>query len=115
VNREQITKLYYTIGEVAEMLNEAPSLIRFWEKEFSVLKPSKTEKGTRKYSQKDIRLLRLIHHLVKEKGYTLQGAADHIKQQSNIEETAQIVDSLKRVRGFLAEIKKKLDETASTG
>jgi DNA-binding transcriptional MerR regulator len=109
VNSEPITKLYYTIGEVATMLNEAPSLIRFWEKEFDVLKPSKTEKGTRKYSQKDIQLLRLIHHLVKKKGYTLQGAAEHIKKQSNIEDTAQIVDSLKRLRGFLVEIRKKLD------
>jgi DNA-binding transcriptional MerR regulator len=110
VNSESITKSYYTIGEVAVMLNEAPSLIRFWEKEFDVLKPSKTEKGTRKYSQKDIQLLRLIHHLVKEKGYTLQGAADHIKQQSNLEETAQVIDSLKLVKGFLVGIKKKLDE-----
>lgn len=109
MNSEPINKLYYTIGEVAEMLHEAPSLIRFWEKEFDVLKPSKTEKGTRQYTQKDIQLLRLIHHLVKEKGYTLQGAADHIRQQSNITDTAEVIDSLKRVRGFLVEIKKRLD------
>jgi len=111
VSSEPINKSYYTIGEVAEMLNEAPSLIRFWEKEFAMLKPSKTEKGTRKYSQKDIQLLRLIHHLVKEKGYTLQGAAEHIRHQSNIEETAQIIDSLTRLRGFLVEIRQKLDES----
>ena len=109
MNLETITKKYYTIGDVSAMIGEAPSLIRFWEKEFSVLKPEKTEKGTRKYSEKDIQLLRLIHHLVKEKGYTLQGAADYIKQQSNIEDIATVVDSLTRLRRFLVQIKQKLD------
>lgn len=109
MTEEVITKKYYTIGEVSSKIGEAPSLIRFWEKEFTVLKPDKTEKGTRKYSEKDIRILRLIHHLVKEKGYTLQGAADYIKEQSNIEDTAKVVDSLTRLRSFLVQIKQKLD------
>ncbi len=106
---DQITKTYFTIGEVADMLQEAPSLIRFWEKEFSMLKPDKTDKGTRKYTQKDIELLKLIHYLVKQKGYTLQGAADYIKQQSDIENTARVVDSLSRIRNFLVTIKTRLD------
>jgi DNA-binding transcriptional MerR regulator len=107
---DTITKKYYTIGEVAAMLNEAPSLIRFWEKEFAALKPDKTEKGTRKYEQKDIELLRLIHHLVKEKGYTLQGAAEYIKHEHKVTETAEIIHKLKNVRTFLNTIKQKLDE-----
>jgi DNA-binding transcriptional MerR regulator len=107
---DQITKTYYTIGEVANILNEAPSLIRFWEKEFTVLKPEKTEKGTRKYTQKDIQLLTLIHYLVKQKGYTLQGAAEYIKQQSDLETKTQLVDSLTKLRTFLVTLKKGLDK-----
>jgi DNA-binding transcriptional MerR regulator len=109
MTQERITKKYYTIGEVASMLGEAPSLIRFWETEFVALKPEKTEKGTRKYTDKDIQLLRLIHHLVKQKGYTLQGAADYIKQQTNIEDTAKVVDTLTRLKSFLTVIKEKLE------
>jgi DNA-binding transcriptional MerR regulator len=108
MNNENITKTYFTIGEVSELLGVAPSLIRFWEKEFTVFKPLKTEKGTRKYTQKHIQLLTLIHHLVKVKGYTLQGAADHIRQQSNTDETAEIVEKLKRVKSFLETIKSGL-------
>jgi DNA-binding transcriptional MerR regulator len=106
---DSVQKSYFTIGEVAEMLNVAPSLIRFWEKEFDVLKPEKTDKGTRKFSQKDIQNLRLIHHLVKEKGYTLQGANEKLKHDPKIEENAQLIDSLKRVKTFLVELKNSLD------
>src|SRR6478735_12506797 len=98
MSNDSISKTYFTIGEVSEMIGEAPSLIRFWEKEFPMLKPEKTEKGTRKYTDKDIRLLQLIHHLVKEKGYTLQGAAAYIKQQSDIEDKAAVITSLKRIK-----------------
>jgi DNA-binding transcriptional MerR regulator len=107
---EQITKTYFTIGEVSAMLHEAPSLIRFWEKEFTVLKPEKSTKGTRKYTQKDIQLLKLIHYLVKQKGYTLQGAAEYIKQQSDIETNARLVDSLSKIREFLVTLKTRLDQ-----
>ena len=102
-------KRYYSIGEVAKAFNVNTSLIRFWEKEFPMLKPEKTDKGTRKYTDKDIRLLQLIHHLVKEKGYTLQGAAAYIKQQSDIEDKAAVITSLKRVKLFLETLKKRLD------
>jgi DNA-binding transcriptional MerR regulator len=104
-----IEKTHYTIGEVAKMLKVTPALIRFWEKEFDSLQPAKTSKGTRKFSQKDIQQLRLIHHLVKEKGFTLQGANEQLKHDPQAEANAQMLDSLKRVRGFLAEIKKQLD------
>ncbi len=91
------------------MLKVAPSLIRFWEKEFDILKPEKTDKGTRKYSQRDIQNLRLIYHLVKEKGYTLQGANEKLKHNPNVVDNAQLIDKLKRVKEFLVEIKKSIE------
>jgi DNA-binding transcriptional MerR regulator len=103
-----ITKSYYTIGEVSKMLDLPASLIRFWEKEIDILKPEKTEKGTRKFSLKDIQNLRLIHHLVKEKGFTLQGANEKLKNDSSLDANAQIIDSLKRVREFLQSVKSEL-------
>lgn len=105
---EEIEKSYYTIGEAAAMLNEATSLVRFWEKEFPQLKPAKTEKGTRKYSKKDIELLKLIHHLVKEKGYTLEGAKEALKDQQKTTEKAELLARLKGVKAFLEELKEKL-------
>lgn len=109
MDNDSITKTYFTIGEVSERIGEAPSLIRFWEKEFPMLKPEKTDKGTRKYTEKDIQMLQLIHHLVKEKGYTLQGAAAYIKQQSDLEDKATIVASLNKLKLFLETLKKRLD------
>jgi DNA-binding transcriptional MerR regulator len=105
---EQITKSFYTIGEVAAMLKEAPSLIRFWEKEFPQLKPHKTDKGTRKYSLKDIELLRLIHHLVKEKGYTLEGAKDVLRNQNKTQDKAEVISKLKDIKAFLETLKERL-------
>lgn len=105
-----IEKKYYTIGEVSKIINEAPSLIRFWEKEFSLLKPEKTEKGTRKYSVKDIEMIKLIHYLVKEKGFTLQGAEEYIKQQKDVHDTAEIISKLKSIKHFLETIKHQLPE-----
>lgn len=105
---EHIEKSYYTIGEVAKMLNEATSLVRFWEKEFAQLKPDKTEKGTRKYNRKDVELLKLIHHLVKEKGYTLDGAKEALKNQEKTTEKAELIAKLKGIKSFLEELKGKL-------
>ena len=76
-------KLYYNIGEVAKAFKVNPSLIRFWDKEFDILKPKKNAKGNRKFRQEDIENLKLIYHLVKEKGYTLEGAKSHLKFDSN--------------------------------
>jgi len=106
---DEIKKTFYSIGEVSKMLDVAPSLIRFLEKEIDILKPSKTTKGTRKFSEKDIQNLRLIYHLVKEKGYTLQGANEKIKTDPKIETNAQLIDSLKQVREFLVALKKAVD------
>ena len=73
-------KLYYGIGEVAEAFGVNTSLIRFWEKEFDVLKPKKNAKGNRKFTPQDIKNLELIYHLVKERGFTLEGAKIHLKE-----------------------------------
>ena len=101
-------KIHYTIGEVSEILGEAPSLIRFWEKEFVQLKPQKTAKGIRKYSQKDIQLLKLIHHLIKEKGMTLEGARTYLKHQPNQDAQAELLNKLNGIKDFLTQLKKAI-------
>jgi len=107
---KEIVKKYYTIGEVAEMLDVATSLIRFWESEFDLIKPKKNRKGNRQFTQEDIDNVKLIYHLVKEKGYTLQGAKDILKNNSmnKIMDNLSMVESLRKVRGFLVEIKNQL-------
>lgn len=77
-----LTKLYYSIGEVSDMFEVAPSMIRYWESEFTNLKPGKNSKGERRYTPKDIEQLKSIYHLVKERGFTIEGAKrelDHVK------------------------------------
>jgi DNA-binding transcriptional MerR regulator len=106
---KETTKLYFSIGEVAEMFKVNTSLIRFWEKEFEILKPVKNKKGNRMFSKTDVDNLRIIYHLVKERGFTLQGAKDKLRE--NKEETVntvEIVNSLTRVRDFLLELKKEI-------
>ena len=102
-------KLYYSIGEVAAMFEVAPSLIRFWEKEFDVIKPKKNAKGNRKFTPEDIRNLELIYHLVKERGFTLEGAKTHLKAEnrktlSNFE----IIRKLENIKATLINLKKEL-------
>ena len=105
----KIEKVYYTIGEVAELFDVNTSLIRFWEKEFDILKPQKNKKGNRLFTKQDIENLRIIYYLVKERGYTLQGAREKLKQnRGDVEKKAEVVDSLIRIREFLAELKKAL-------
>ena len=106
---KEIEKLYYGIGEVAEMLNVNASLIRYWEKEFDTLKPKKNSKGDRLFTKDDIEKLKIIYHLVRDKGYTLEGAKLQLK--SKFEDTRKkflIIEKLKKVRGFLVEIKEQL-------
>ena len=105
----RIEKIYYTIGEVAELFEVNQSLIRFWEKEFDILKPQKNKKGNRLFTKSDLENLRLIYHLVKERGYTLQGAREKLRQnRENVVNTIQIIDSLNQVKGFLLELKNEL-------
>lgn len=106
---KEIEKKYYSIGEVASMFDVATSLIRFWESEFDIIKPKKNRKGNRQFTKDDIRNVKLIYHLVKGKGYTLQGAKSMLKNGSqSAMDRMEIVESLKDIRGFLSEIKNRL-------
>ncbi len=102
-------KRYYGIGEVAKAFNVNTSLIRFWEKEFDVIQPKKNAKGNRKFTPKDIQNLQLIYHLVKERGFTLEGAKIHLKEErqktlSNFD----IIQKLERIKVELTKIKNQL-------
>jgi DNA-binding transcriptional MerR regulator len=81
---ENIARIYYTIGEVARMFDVNTSLIRFWEKEFDIIQPKKNRKGNRLFTQKDVDNFHLIFNLVKERGYTLHGAREKLKQNPRI-------------------------------
>ena len=103
-----IEKKYFSIGEVADMLDVATSLIRFWESEFDIIKPKKNRKGNRQFTKEDIENVKLIYHLVKEKGYTLQGAKDLLKNGNDVlKEKIEIIDSLKKIKNFLKDIRAK--------
>ncbi len=102
-------KLYYTIGEVSRMFNVNASLIRFWEKEFEVLQPKKNKKGNRLFTAEDVENLRIIFHLVKERGFTLQGAKAKLKDnKTDVAGTTEVFDSLTKIRSFLVELKEQL-------
>jgi len=106
---KEIEKIYYSIGEVAEMFNVAPSLIRFWESEFELIQPKKNRKGNRQFTKEDIANVRTIYHLVKEKGFTLQGAKEMLRNDSQaVKDKMEMISSLKRVRQFLTEVREKL-------
>ncbi len=105
----EISKLYYTMGEVAAMFDVNTSLIRFYEKEFDVLKPKKNKKGNRLFTPEDLENLKIIFHLIRDKGYTLQGAKDHLK--NNLGETKdnqRVIDSLENLKKFLLEVRDQL-------
>lgn len=103
-------RLYFSISEVAEYLGTSQSQIRFWEKEFDMLKPKKNKKGNRQFTHDDVQLLKMIHHLVKDQGYTLQGANDKIKSDHKLEKKRiDVIDTLKNLKGFLIELKEGID------
>ena len=103
-------KLYYSIGEVAKMFDVNTSLIRFWEKEFDIIKPQKNKKGNRLFTKKDIDNFHLIFNLVKEQGYTLQGAKEKLSISGDFsEKNLEIIKKLKKVRDFLSELKEALN------
>ncbi|AEE19590.1 transcriptional regulator [Dokdonia sp. Hel_I_63] len=102
-------KLYYTIGEVSKAFDVNASLIRFWEKEFDVIAPKKNAKGTRRFTPEDIKNLELIYHLVKERGFTLDGAKTHLKEgKKEILSNFDIIRKLEAVKAQLLEIKSNL-------
>ncbi|AUP78655.1 MerR family transcriptional regulator [Flavivirga eckloniae] len=102
-------KRYYGIGEVAKAFDVNTSLIRFWEKEFDVLKPKKNAKGNRKFTPEDIKNLKLIYHLVKERGFTLDGAKIHLKEgKKETLSNFEIISKLEGVKNQLIKIKQHL-------
>jgi len=103
---KKVEKLYYSIGEVAEMFNVNASLIRFWEKEFDVIKPKKNKKGNRFFTKQDIDNIQLIYHLVKEKGLTLNGAKKKLKDnREDTNNNFEVVKTLTQIKSLLLEIK----------
>ncbi|MFQ3575143.1 MAG: MerR family transcriptional regulator [Cytophagales bacterium] len=109
VTKESIEKKYYTIGEVAEMFQIAASSLRYWETEFNVIKPKKNRKGNRLYTKQDIDHIKTIHHLVKEKGYTIAGAKEIIKSNlGKAKDKTETLKSLEKIKGFLIELKNSL-------
>lgn len=102
-------KLFYSIGEVATRYGVNASLIRFWEKEFDIIKPQKNKKGNRLFTKEDLKNFDKIFHLVKERGFTLEGARQKLKSKpEETEVDIEIVRKLQRVRHFLLELKQNL-------
>lgn len=102
-------KLYYSIGEVAKAFDVNTSLIRFWEKEFDILKPKKNAKGNRKFTPEDIKNLEFIYHLVKERGFTLEGVKTHLKENKHKTlDNFEIIRKLESVKAELLKIKDNL-------
>ena len=107
--KKNIDKLFYTIGEVAQRYNVNVSLIRFWEKEFDILRPKKNKKGNRLFRKKDIENLDIIFHLVKERGFTLEGAKRKMKENKNETiDNVLIIKKLQEVRKFLVTLRDQL-------
>lgn len=109
-NKAKIEKIFFTIGEVAQMLDVTPTSIRYWENHFEELAPRKSTKGTRLFSQSDIEILKLIHYLVKEKGMTIKGAANKLKyNRESTVQSLEVVTRLKVVRDELVQILKAME------
>jgi DNA-binding transcriptional MerR regulator len=102
-------KYYFTMGEVCEMFGVAPSLVRYWHSEFPEIKPLKNRKGNRLFRPQDVETIKIIYHLLKERGFTIQGAKDYIKDQKKISKTDfEVLDTLKKIRAKLVEMKDDL-------
>lgn len=108
-DEELFQKLYYSIGEVATMLNVKPSLLRYWETEFSMIQPRKNKKGDRFYRPEDIKTLQMIQFLLREKKFTVEGAKTYLKNNlQHAEKTFALVESLRQIKAFLQAIKADL-------
>ncbi len=106
---KKVEKLYYSIGEVADLFKVNASLIRFWEKEFDVIKPKKNKKGNRFFTQQDIDNIQLIYYLVKERGMTLSGAKKKLKDnRDDTNNNFEVVKTLNQIKTMLLEIKESL-------
>ena len=101
-------KQYYSIGDVAEMFKEKTSLIRYWENEFSILKPKKNKKGDRFFRPEDVKNLKMIYHLLRERKYTIEGAKEFLKNNTAAGEKHEMIESLEKIKLFLLELKNNL-------
>tara|TARA_B100000780_G_C21032053_1_gene413840 strand:- start:410 stop:745 length:336 start_codon:yes stop_codon:yes gene_type:complete len=109
LSSKSIKKVYYSIGEVADLFNVNRSLIRFWEKEFSIIRPKKNKKGNRFFTKKDIENFKIIFHLVKERGYTLAGAKKKLRENKHDTiRNIEIVNELKKIRDQLVALREEL-------
>lgn len=105
----EINKLYYTMGEVTAMFDVNASQIRFYEKEFDILQPKKNKKGNRLFTKKDIENLKIIFNLLKDKGYTIQGARDYLRSnKKEAQENQRIIESLENLKSFLLDVRNNL-------
>src|ERR1700749_5143975 len=101
-----ISKMYYTMGEVSAMCDVNASMIRFYEKEFDVLQPKKNKKGNRLFTPEDIENLKIIFHLIRDKGYTLNGAKEHLKfNVDDSKDSQRVINSLENLKKFLLEVR----------
>lgn len=101
-------KSYYSMNTVAKMFKVNQSLLRFWQNEFNILQPKKNGKGDRLFRPEDVKNLKLIYHLLREKKYTIEGAKDFLKKNKKVQEKFEIIESLKKVKAFLLEFKANL-------
>ena len=105
----EITKMYYSMGEVAAMFDVNQSLLRFYEKEFPILQPKKNKKGNRLFTGEDIENLKIIFNLIRDKGYTLNGAKDYLRNNTgDVKDTQRVIDSLENIKKFLLEVRDQL-------
>lgn len=111
LNKNKDLKMFYNIGEVAKMFQVTETLLRFWEKEFPNIKPRKAGRGIRQYTKADIEQVRLVHHLVKERGMTLQGARDALRRDKSktVNRNVEVIERLKAIRTELQAIGKELN------
>ena len=106
---KEIEKLFYPIGEVAQMFDVSVSSIRYWEKEFNILKPKKNKKGNRMFTKKDVENLRIIYNLTKERGFTLEGAKRKLREnKTDTIDNIEIISHLKNIRKFLVDFREEL-------
>ena len=106
---KKIEKLFYPIGEVAKIFDVSVSSIRYWEKEFNILKPKKNKKGNRMFTKKDLDNLRIIYHLIKERGFTLEGAKKKLRDnKKDTIDNVGIITNLKNIRKFLVQFREEL-------
>ncbi|MES2276879.1 MAG: MerR family transcriptional regulator [Bacteroidota bacterium] len=105
----EISKMYYTMGEVSAMFDVNQSLIRYYEREFDILQPKKNKKGNRYFTPEDVENLKIIFHLIRDKGYTLTGAKDHLKNNSDgTKDTQTMINTLENLKKFLLEVREQM-------